>query len=283
MTSYLKLRKQPLYIHTPKKIIQPHPEKKKYGPFDTSDITIVLQGIINKDVDIFHSIHEYSKYAKIVLSLYDSLPNRELAESIRLKYPDTTFVFTDYEKLVKENSEKYGSVKAHKYNQIHTTLKGIEHVTTQYLVKSRVDNFYSGIDKFISHGIQSKKIISSSSFLKGYSTYMYHLSDCLFAGTTEQVKTIFKFADTNFSKHAETVPAEVMLWKPYIEQQMMYKGVDPNGITLNTYIDFLSSILTVYCVNLHTSYIVKSRDKIYKKVQDIDQSDKEYFQYGFRG
>lgn len=81
--------------------------------------------------------------------------------------------------------------------QIHTTLRGLELVETPYVIKARLDEYWTGLemvgDLISSH---PQKIITSSMFFRtkdfASSKYKFHIGDKILGGTTDNVLLMFE-------------------------------------------------------------------------------------------
>jgi len=254
------------------------PQPKIYIPYNPETVTIILQGVINRTVDVGATIEKYSPHAKIILSVYDDLKTTLYCTSLKQRFPKITIIYNNlatYKQNVRTLPEIW-KVQNY-YFQIQTTQKALENVVTKYVVKTRIDHFYDDIHKFISHGIQNAelgKITTGSCFVRGIHHIKYHMSDCLFFGTTEQINKVLHLA----SQRCEGYCAEVKLWKPYI----LDLNPDIENISPHEYLAFMEKTFAVYCINLHSSYILNfSFSQIpITKITDVDKSDRDYFIFG---
>ena len=260
----------------PGKIYTPHP--KIYIPYDPSTVTIILQGVVNRAIDVGATIEKYLPHAKIILSVYDDLKTTLYCSALKQRFPAITIVYntlSSYKQSLR-NLPEIWKVQNY-YFQIQTTQKALEQVSTKYVVKTRIDHFYGDIYKFISHGIQNAtvgKITTGSCFVRGIHHIKYHMSDCLFFGTTEQINRVLHMA----SQRCEGYCAEVKLWKPYI----LDLNPEIENISPQEYLVFMEKNFAVYCINLHPTYTLNfsfSQTPI-TKIVDVDKSDRDYFIFG---
>ena len=185
-------------------------------------ITILMQGVLCSKIDIKKTIENYLKCGNVVISTYVK-NDPQLISEIHEQFPDVMIIDNDLESYEKELREigKYGesSYFNNAFYQLKTTLAGIHslEISTDFIVKTRVDHSYSNMDSFIQEGLlYPKKILSSSLFVRGltgaYHT-RYHMSDCLFMGRTDLIRKAINLARLHY-----TVPVnpESMIWRPYV-------------------------------------------------------------------
>ena len=253
------------------------PDEKYYTNFKKEDVTILLQGILNKDVDIFETIELYSLSGHIVLSVYDDEYTKNICNRILELYPnDVSVVYNNletYQKEFEEIKKRYNErIINNFYFQFKTTINGLQTIHTKYVVKSRVDHYYSDIDKLIAHGIVTKKLVSSSLHIRGlfdkrHPTYYFHMSDSLFFGETIKIKQMLYLANQmSFTSIMMEKGAEVRLWKPYLIMLAESEGLKLDDTHIKhgedyeymlKYVHFLNSKITVYPANLHNSFKIK--------------------------
>lgn len=242
------------------------------------NVTIVLQGVLHKDISLSDILDSYTKYCPVVLSIYDS--DYAVAESIAKKYDNVTVVVNhvgDFKSALKEKN-KYSHSDYHNncYYQIRTTLLGLTHVTTKYVVKSRVDHFYDGLDDFIRTGLQTKKVVSSSLYVRGYSMTSYHLSDCLFMGCTEDIQKGFAYAEKEF---AEVWP-EVLIWKSYFCVFLAQFGLELHRLSKDEYFTYMDKYVHIYSVSNFPRFRIKIMREIKTSFDDRQKTTIEYLRNG---
>jgi hypothetical protein len=242
---------------------------KNTNILDKSDITIILQGIICKDIDIIHTLNDYSRYAKIILSIYEELTDSELLNTIRKDFPNVVIVNND----LKENEEKlselvFKNITNHTKNiyfQIQLMINALEYVTTTNVVKFRVDHYISDIDKFLEICFNTDKIVTTSYFVRGFNQYKYHLSDCLFGCKTDTMKEIYNLANLNYQINYKLVIPEIILWYPYL------CSIIPDIDSIQNaeeYSEILNKYIYIYPINFHSNYKLKVSKSEYKEVEE---------------
>ena len=243
-----------------------------------NDVTILLQGVLHKDISLSDILDSYTKFCNVILSIYDT--EYDSVESIAKNYKNVTIVKNNLESftnvLRQRNQLSPHPYYNNSYYQICTTLAGLEHVTTPYVVKSRVDHYYEGIDGFIKTGLEKDKLISSSLFVRGYSLKPYHLSDCLFMGKKEYIQKGFSYAERTFH---ESWP-EYLIWKSYFTAFSHEVNVDLNSLNEGQYYDFMDKHVHIYCINNFSKFRFKFKDIIITRSEDYDKSTLEYLRHG---
>lgn len=82
--------------------------------------------------------------------------------------------------------------------QILSTLKGLQFIKTDYVIKLRGDEYYSNLD-YVAYEVamNPNKIHCSPIFFRHWSFMQYHISDHIIAGTTENLKLMFESTKFN--------------------------------------------------------------------------------------
>lgn len=243
-----------------------------------NDVTILLQGVLHKDISLSDILDSYTKYCHVILSIYDS--DYDIAQQIAKKYENVTLVVNnvhDFKNALQER-KLYSHSDYHNncYYQIRTTLMGFTHVTTPYVVKSRVDHFYEGLDDFIRTGLKIKKLVSSSLYVRGYSMSSYHLSDCLFMGCTDHIQKGLVYAEKNYH---ETWP-EVFIWKSYFTVFFQQFGLELHKLTKEQYYENMEKYVHIYSINNFPRFRIKVMREIMTSFDDRQKTTTEYLQRG---
>jgi len=225
-------------------------------------ITIILQGITCPDVDIIKTLTEYTKLARVILSIYLSVESADLIEKIRVEFPSILIIDNDQSELEKLCIQKFGNVpkgNKHTFFQLNCMINALHHVTDQYVIKSRVDHYYGNLDKFIEK-LYTNKIVSSSNCIRGSKSIYgkYHLSDSLFGGLTSEIKRVYELAI--LSNKLLDIP-EIILWKPYLTTKFNELKL-PNESD-REYSNSMCELVTVYSIYMT---VFKIRLNNYKKV-----------------
>lgn len=220
------------------------------------NVTILLQGISHPEINLLNTIKEYSKFAKIVISYY---PKKELLNfKTMFKNLEIVFVENDEDDFIKELNEKFpeveNSYRKHTYFQIRTTLAGLQKVDTEYVVKTRLDHYYSNIQDLIQLHISTKKIVCSSIFARGIHEYKYHPSDILFCCKRYVMNDIFNICFSNLKSLTDI--SEVLIWKPYI----LSKFPEIESYSDSEYIKSMCELFEVFPLNYHKSYKIKLKN-----------------------
>lgn len=144
-----------------------------------SDLTIILQGRCeNETIKLW--IENYSEWNVIISTWIDN---------------DIPFSLPKNWKLIKSDYPKrYGNFQNVDY-QITSTLNGLSEVKTKYVLKARLDEYWSSID-IVYNKMKSdeNKVLCSSIFFRPLGLYAYHISDHILCSTTDNLKTMFNGA-----------------------------------------------------------------------------------------
>lgn len=76
------------------------------------------------------------------------------------------------------------------YLQATTVLAGLEKVDTPYVIKTRSDEFFSNLALMV-EAFNPKKLLFANIFIRDVSYRPYHISDHLFIGSTDRIKSAF--------------------------------------------------------------------------------------------
>jgi hypothetical protein len=208
-----------------------------------NNVTILLQGILNDKVNLHTILTTYTKICHVVLSVYDF--DYEKVKIICEPFENVRIVVNDLEEYNKlpviiDQLVDYGILGTlqRMYFQICTTKKGFECIDTEYVVKSRIDHYYSQIHKLIAHGLHTNKIVSSSIFVRGcqdgnpLNRCRFCLSDCLFMGKTDNIKLCFQLC---YDAKLLTRP-ETGIWTSYFIHYFKAKNIDIINVSDDVYI-----------------------------------------------
>jgi hypothetical protein len=249
------------------------------------NVTILLQGILHKDINLAETLNVYTKLCNVVLSVYKT----DLDETLKIceSFPGVIIVendITEYDDIPLILDKKFSHCMLNNiYNgffQICTTKKGLSVIHTEYVIKSRIDHYYSRMSKFIHHGLNTNKIISSSVFVRGCNDKQHPcrfcLSDCLFMGKTSDIKLCFNLC---YENRLLTRP-ETGIWEPYFIHIFKLKGIDINSVNNDEYIKYMLELVDVYCITKLQPYKIKFRTGIETRMNDKLKTTQEYLTYG---
>lgn len=143
------------------------------------DCTILLQGRVNSEcLNLW--IKNYSEY-KVVLSVWED-------EDLSLyAIPNNWKVVINQYPLLRFRPE------ANLDYQIITTLKGLQFVNTNWVIKVRADEYWSNIEVVYKKMQKfSDKIITGSMFFRKWGLYKFHCSDKILGGSYENILSMFE-------------------------------------------------------------------------------------------
>jgi hypothetical protein len=209
--------------------------------------TFILQGIRNKDYDLRNTINKYIKYGKIIISTYLK-GDEDYYNNLLSEIPTLTIIDNNLDNLKQElqSTEHYCSETYFNncYYQIRTTLAALEKIDTTYVIKLRLDTYYSNIIKFIKLIKYNKDcVVTIPIYVRGFNFILYHPSDILFGGKTEVIMNVFKKALETYNK----MTPEVVIWKPYIQSKLK---------ELKIYIEDFENNIDVYSQTMSNLFIV---------------------------
>jgi hypothetical protein len=143
------------------------------------DCTILLQGKINAET--FNLWIKNHKDSNVVVSIWEDedLTKFEIPKKWKIiinEYP--LFRFREQSNL------DY---------QIITTLKGLNHVDTDWVIKMRTDEYWSNIDKiYTKMKTEPNKLLSGSMYFRKWGLYKFHVGDKILGGTVDNLRLMFE-------------------------------------------------------------------------------------------
>lgn len=238
----------------------------------THECTIILQGVINDNINYIDTIRHYLKYSNVIISSY--FQNNEDIEKIKNLFPSVIVINNNLKKfdddlisMKKKSGYKYCD---NCFYQIRTVRASLKYIQTEFTIKSRIDNFFHDIEKFIIMMKSNKdKITSLSLYVRSFSYAKYHLSDILFGGQTNKIKNVIDLSIKNYTVGGP----EVVIWKPYI-LDCVKKNIDND---LEIYVEEMSKLFIIFPLNHMSNYNFKG----IKHFSDTPKSTEDYFRLGF--
>ena len=147
------------------------------------EVTILIQGKITQETYNFF-VETYPQY-NIVVSTWSN-------HILDLSY------FPNNLTLITQKLPEISGDQNMNY-QFISTINGLNHVKTPYVIKFRGDEYYSKIHNILNQVKTSpEKIWCSPVFFRHWSMFEYHISDHIIAGKTENLKFMFSAAKYSF-------------------------------------------------------------------------------------
>jgi hypothetical protein len=157
------------------------------------DYTILLQGKIN--VETFNLWINNHKDSNVVVSIWED------EDLTKFKIPKGWKVIVNEYPIFRFREQ------ANLDYQIITTLKGLHHVNTNWVIKMRCDEYWSNIDKIYTKiKTEPEKLLSGSMYFRKWGLYKFHIGDKILGGTTENLKLMFESTLHNL---------QINLWDSY--------------------------------------------------------------------
>jgi hypothetical protein len=95
-------------------------------------------------------------------------------------------------------------------------------------------------------------------------------------GKTNDIKLCVKLG---YENRLLTHP-ERGLWKPYFEYIFNLKGINISSVNDETYVQYMSELVDIYCINNIKTYKLKFRNGIKTYIEDTNKTTKEYLTFG---
>ncbi len=251
-----------------------------------NNVTILLQGILNENIKLIDTLNNYTKICNVVLSVYKS-DIKKVIDICKI-FPEVIIVENDIEDYNKQPVIIEGEFAKYPLDflqngffQICTTKKGLCVIHTEYVLKSRIDHFYSNLHNFIQHGLNTKKIISSPIFVRGcndpFFPCRYHLSDCLFMGKTSDIKLCFNLS---YDNKLLTFP-ELGIWKPFFINKFNTLQIDINSVDDETYLDNMLKLVDIFPIDELKPYKIKIANNINTCMESKPKTTRDYLTIGY--
>jgi len=246
--------------------------------------TIILQGEIYNEELADKTIDYYRKIAYVIVSTY--YENKyDIIERLKKKYPTVIFLNNNLEeyKSFLINTDNYCTSEStirndhmnHYYYQIKTTETALKCVKTKYVIKSRIDCYFSDMENFIKETIKNDDVITCiDMWIRSYDFCMihnlkYHASDVCYGGTYEIVNQNSINEIDNFCLSIGCV--EDKKWRYYCNEKLTLMSLKEEDILNDkeTYSNFMSKIFNIYpisknggmCIvknNIYSNFAVKT-------------------------
>ncbi len=166
-SQFISQNHQPFYIY----------RNKDY--YESCKITFIVQGIVCEDLPIWISI--LLLYGKVKVSIWNMYKFHEIQQFVLNK-----FVW---------NNQNI-------YYQVYTTLKGLESIDTEFVVKVRSDEIFTDLTEFINNIYDHpSKLHCTNIFLRKKSNYPFHISDYIIGGKTIDIHHMFEGAKHVLENH----------------------------------------------------------------------------------
>jgi hypothetical protein len=246
------------------------------------NITMILHGIICDKIDTNKLITYYKTICPLVVSIYShdipklhELCNNDILENVII-------VEQDYQKYKKDSNKRgFKRLNTNAFYNFSSSIKALQYVKTDYVIKNRIDHYYSNLEQFINHAIDSNKLICSSSlYVRGiydkHHKFRYHLSDCLFMMKTIDMKHLF---NTAYIKFQVGCP-EVALWKPYLLYICNKDGFNLESTSDEKYIEILTKYITVFDINYLKPFYLKLQNNVHENLVTVCKSTADILRNG---
>jgi hypothetical protein len=144
-------------------------------------ITIVIQGKLERECYDFY-VENYKDYP-VIISTWENTIAMLAINNI----PDNFTIIEN--KFPEKNGYQNFNL------QVESTLAGLKLVKTEYVIKMRGDEYYSNIEYILEKVTSLPQIVFTSPvFFRAWKHYKLHISDHLLAGTTDNIKKMFRKA-----------------------------------------------------------------------------------------
>jgi hypothetical protein len=255
-------------------------------PFD--NVTIIIEGTLYSNIDLHNTLQYYTSLCHVVLTIFKTDIN--VITDICKPFPSVTIIendINDYRKIPVRIDQQFKNHTAMSllsgFFQICSVKKALECVNTEYVVKTKIDHFYGGMDKFIKCGLlHPDKITSSSLFHRGCqdknvpNRSRFCLTDTLFIAKTISIKKCFDLCYDN--KLLTRVATGI--WTPYFIHIFKEMNIDICTVDDELYVKYMNEIVNIYNVNDFAPYKFKYFDQIRNYMHDTNKTTYEYLMYG---
>lgn len=167
------------------------------------NVTLMLQGNVKQEVlDFF--LQYYPKLNMVISTWF---------EHVSLAYPEPNELPPNF--MVVQSKQPINTKGYSIFYQLVSTVNGLKHVDTEYVIKIRGDEFVSHLE-YILECMEKEpdRIHTSPVFFKKWNRCSYHISDHLVAGRTENIRKMFEGAkedyDMNLFDKVTFIPEQVI-------------------------------------------------------------------------
>jgi hypothetical protein len=169
---------------------------KKYNNF-----TLVFQGPLHQNF-IYGLLNNYKEYTdNIIISHWDT-DNLDLLQYI-IEYNISAKIITN---KFHKNINVFNGQNV--YYQVFNTLRGLEEVNTEYVVKLRTDQWFGNLEPFFEKILKNDtKYVCSNLHFRPDGLMKYHPSDKLIGGRSEILLDTFKIAMERITNNSQILLA----------------------------------------------------------------------------
>jgi len=220
------------------------------------DVTLILQGLVApKQLELWKK--HYKDY-NVIISCWED-EEFDFEKGLFSSWlPKNWKVIKNQYPLLRFKSE------ANLDYQILTTLNALKEVKTKYVVKSRLDEFYSNIYLLYKKLKKNEdKIVCGSVFFREYGLYPFHIADKLMCGTKDNLLLMFESTLHNI---------EINFWNYNIPESQLGLGY-VMGKEINLDLDSWKQYLNMNQRNIDRDTLTKTirvaSDKLIKNSSDV--------------
>lgn len=143
------------------------------------DCTLLLQGKISEET--FNLWIKNHKDSNVVVSIWED------EDLTKFKIPKGWKVIVNEYPIFRFREQSNLDY------QIITTLKGLTHVDTDWVIKMRCDEYWSNIDKiYTKMKLEPEKLLSGSMYFRKWGLYKFHIGDKILAGKSDNLRLMFE-------------------------------------------------------------------------------------------
>lgn len=173
-------------------------------PFN--NFTLVIQGPLHQNA-IYGLLNNYKDYTDhIILSHWDTDDQQLLRYIEEYQLPVkvvTNTMHVDYNTFNGQNM----------YYQVYNTMKGLELVETEYVIKLRTDQWFGNLEPFFQAVIaEPDKYTCANLHFRPDKLFKYHPSDKLIGGQTDIIKKTFEIAMGRLKNNAQALLAGAYMY-----------------------------------------------------------------------
>ena len=144
--------------------------------------------------NLIQTVKKYKSLCnQIIISSYLS---QNLIEKLKQNVPNIIIINNDYDTVRLNTEKKYPKRRTCRrvkkgFEQFHHIYNALPLIKTPYVLKTRVDQFFSNLDYFIHTMINNDKVVMFPFYIRGALVSKCHPSDMLFGCSTKKMKEIF--------------------------------------------------------------------------------------------
>lgn len=160
-----------------------------------SNFTVLIQGPYRPRLQVLGGHKNYTTFGPVVISCYtdddtSALDQEDGITVVKNPIPNDSEISIP---CVHPYPMYPDMARITGYHQLYSTYNGLKNITTDYVVKTRSDEFYEDLNPFINKFLENDNcIVCGSIYLRAWNAITHHFGDHLFIVKTDVLKNATK-------------------------------------------------------------------------------------------